>query len=575
MELHAYTKTISDLFSVKRKYIVLRFQREYSWSKEQIKELWDDIASSIRIENRKEAYHEEYFIGALVLIGDDKSNVLQIVDGQQRLTTITIFLSVLCDRFAEINRSNLSNAIYDNYIAGRDDDGNYYFKLENETPKPFFQKSIQHIEKEKIFPRTNEEKTLLSAYNDLYEFTSKNNLAKHYDFGKKINDEEYEIILKAVRDQVVKYLKVIFITVTEEEEAYTIFETLNARGMNLSFVDLIKNTLFKELNSTHPDDDAKTTWKDVRTIISSRQGVGTLETFMRHWWLSKYSYVGAENVYKSFKKLWKSGALDARSFIKEFHADSQLYIQISAPIEEDFKQQEEKIIYSSLSALKIFGISQHRPFLLSLFKARKKGIVKYSDQKDILLFLESFHFKFNAVCSLRPSGIEASYSRAARDLQSATDRRKAKNIIKVLKQRLSDRIPDEKTFIRKFGELKFYKGYTRDKRLIQYIFSTIERYKLLTNELMPNNISIEHILSQSRSGKEVVGKIGNLLPLSQELNEKAENKALFEKLSIYQSSQYCLPREFAEEHAAEWNERLIHKRTEDLAKYCYKDVWKI
>ncbi|NJN74869.1 MAG: DUF262 domain-containing protein [Limnothrix sp. RL_2_0] len=69
------------------------------------------------------------------------------------------------------------------------------------------------------------------------------------------------MLLRAVRDQVVKYLKVIFITVAEEEEAYTIFETLNARGMNLSFVDLIKNKLFKELTDTHPDDDAKTTWK--------------------------------------------------------------------------------------------------------------------------------------------------------------------------------------------------------------------------------------------------------------------------------------------------------------------------
>jgi uncharacterized protein with ParB-like and HNH nuclease domain len=121
---------------------------------------------------------------------------------------------------------------------------------------------------------------------------------------KRISDEKYEILLRAVRDQVVKYLKVIFITVKEEEEAYTIFETLNARGMNLSFVDLIKNRLFKELSDTHPDDDAKTTWKNIRSVISSRESVGSLETFVRHWWIAKYSYVGEENIYKNFG--WKT-----------------------------------------------------------------------------------------------------------------------------------------------------------------------------------------------------------------------------------------------------------------------------
>lgn len=305
MELHAYTRTISDLLSVKRKYVVPRFQRAYSWSKEQVKELWDDIITNIQIKNIEEDIinHEEYFIGALVLVGDDKSNVLQIVDGQQRLTTITILLSVLCERFKELKKDNLAKAIFNNYIEGQDDDGKKYFKLDNETPKPFFQKSIQYIDKEQPNPQSDEEKTLLSSYQDFYNFTSRDNLASRFRLDKGVSDEKYEILLRAVRDQVVKYLKVIFITVTEEEEAYTIFETLNARGMNLSFVDLIKNRLFKELNDTHPDDDAKTTWKNIRLVISSRDTVGSLETFVRHWWISKYSYVGEENIYKSFKKL--------------------------------------------------------------------------------------------------------------------------------------------------------------------------------------------------------------------------------------------------------------------------------
>lgn len=575
MELHAYTRTISDLFSVKRKYVVPRFQRAYSWSKDQVKELWDDIIANIQINNEKDVSHEEYFIGALVLVGDDKSNVLQIVDGQQRLTTITILLSVLCERFKELKKENLAEAIFKNYIEGQDDDGKNYFKLDNETPKPFFQKSIQYINKEQSSPQTDEEKTLLSSYQEFYSFTTRDNLASRFRISKKVDDEKYEMLLRAVRDQVVKYLKVIFITVAEEEEAYTIFETLNARGMNLSFVDLIKNKLFKELTDTHPDDDAKTTWKNIRLVISSRETVGSLETFVRHWWISKYSYVGEENIYKAFKKLWSEDKIDAKEFIKELHSDSETYIKIASPLQEDFKQQEEKSIYNTLSAFKIFNITQQRAFLLSLFKARERRILKLDDQKEIMLFLERFHFMFNAVCSLRPSGVENSYSRAARDLQNASDKQRAKKIINILKDSLTTRIPDETVFTEKFKELKFYNGYTRDKKLIQYIFNKIERSKLVTNELAPENISLEHILCQSNNDKEIVGKIGNLLPLSQELNEKAKDKLVVDKLSIYRESNYFLPKEFSEEYATPWNANAIDKRTQSLAKYCYHNIWGI
>lgn len=290
MELHAYTRTISDLFSVKKKYVVPRFQREYSWTKEKVSELWEDIVSNISINSDGSFNHEEYFIGSLVLVGDDKSVSMQIVDGQQRLTTLTILLSALCQRFVEIEKKNVADSIYENYIAGKDDEGNYYFKLENETPKPFFQIAIQHIDKKQKLPSSEEEKTLLTSYNEFYSYASRDSLKKKLGQAK-VDDGLYESLLKAIRDQVVKYLKVIFITVGEEDEAYTIFETLNARGMDLSFVDLIKNKVFKGFNTTHPDDFAKTKWKELQNTMVSRDGVGSLETFVRHWWIARYNYM--------------------------------------------------------------------------------------------------------------------------------------------------------------------------------------------------------------------------------------------------------------------------------------------
>lgn len=575
MELHAYTRTISDLFSVKKKYIVPRFQREYSWTKEQVSELWNDIVANISINGNGNLVHTEYFIGSLVLVGDDKSISLQIVDGQQRLTTLTILLSALCQRFLEVDKKNIAESIYENYIAGKDDEGEYYFKLENENPKPFFQTTIQHLKKEKNIPSSEEEQALLNSYNELYLSTSIKNLKNKFILLDLDNEADYEKLLKAIRDQVVKYLKVIFITVNDEDEAYTIFETLNARGMNLSFVDLIKNKVFKYLNEKHPDDSAKTKWKQLRKKIVSRDGIGSLETFIRHWWISRYAYVSAANVYKSFKNKWNSGEIEASTFLDEINSDADLYIKIASPVVEDFKQQEEKELYRSLSALKIFNVIQQRPFILSLFKAKERGLIKLSELKETLSFIEKFHFFFNAVCSMRPSGIEGSYSKAARQMFEAKDKLTVKKIIDELKKQLIPRLPDKDIFKDKFSKLKFIKGYTKDKKLIQYIFSYLESFKQTTNEFKPDSITLEHILSQSEGNKDYIGNIGNLLPLGSELNEKASNKKPIQKLEIYKQSQFYITQEFAMTEVKEWSEKEIQSRTFELAEYCYDHAWKI
>jgi uncharacterized protein with ParB-like and HNH nuclease domain len=579
MELHAYTRTISDLLSVKRKYIVPRFQRGYSWTKEQVTELWDDILSNIKCDAGKYS-NEEYFIGALVLVGNEKSIAYKIVDGQQRLTTLTILLSVICDHFKSLGRENIANAIYDNFIAGVDDDGERYFKLENETPKPFFQINIQHIDKKPLTPNTEEEKTLATAYNELSSLASLDGLKAKGFLAKTAGVGEHEDFLKALRDQTINYLKVIFITVNEEEEAYTIFETLNARGMNLSCVDLIKNKLFNELKDTHPDDAAKTTWNQLRNKISSRDGVGSLENYVRHWWISKYSYVSAENLYSKFKLMWNKGGVNANDFITELRMDADLYVTISSPQVEDFKQQEERYIYKTLMAFKVFGLSQQRPFLLSLLKAKKRKLISNRDVKKTLTFLEYFHFKFNAICSLRPSGIESSYSRAARDMQLAATKVDVKKVIAELIGKLKEREPEKALFIDKFLEVKFHRDFTKQKKLVQYILSRFESGYTGSVELTPEDITIEHILPQD-SGRsnpdllDLIGTVGNLIPLGSELNKEADNKPVDQKINIYKKSEFKTTLDFVKRYKSPWNEESIRDNCRRLAELGYDKIWRI
>ncbi|MFK8732107.1 DUF262 domain-containing protein [Escherichia coli] len=577
MELHAYTRTISELLSVNRKYVVPRFQREYSWVKEQINELWYDVISNIKLENDFTYSNNEYFIGSLVLVGDETGREMQMVDGQQRLTTLTIFLSVLCEAFKLNNQSDLASALFENYIEGRDDDGKKFFKLINETPKPFFQKNIQHLNKADDAPQTQEERNLLSAYKEITSLASKEKLGKY--FSVEINTEDnYSSVLKAIRDQILRFLKIIFITVNEEDEAYTIFETLNARGMNLSFVDLIKNKLFKALNNPHPNDDAKDNWKAIRTTLMQRNGVGTFENFMRHWWVSKYAYVSNENLYKSFIGKWRKGEINPVTFIEELKQDAELYVRLSSPLESDYPQMEDKQIFHSLNAIRLFGITQCRPFLLALLKAKQQRRLRQCDLLKAVKYIENFHFVFNAICSLRPSGIEGAYSKAARAINSPNATKVTNGTtIEQLCLLLSNRKPEISVFTENFRDILFTDDNSKQKRLVQYIINKFEMARHNGDEYRPNSISLEHIMPQSAGNDKEIGMIGNIIPLSKELNEQAGNKSLAQKLSIYSQSEFRLTEEFISEletiYHNEWNLQSIIQKTDRMAGEAYMNIW--
>ena len=144
MDLTAVPKSIDDTLRLQRKYVIPRFQREYSWELDELSEMFEDLIDNIVLKNG-ELKTTDYFIGSLVLVGDDDdtSNIERlVVDGQQRLMTFTIAFSVLSQKFLEVGEEKLSEKTHLN-VMGEDNDGNVYAKVVNENPKPFFQTRIQ------------------------------------------------------------------------------------------------------------------------------------------------------------------------------------------------------------------------------------------------------------------------------------------------------------------------------------------------------------------------------------------------------------------------------------------------
>lgn len=582
MKFFAYPRNIRDILSLPRQHVIPRYQREYSWEKdEQVSEFWEDLLKQINF-NESPITVKDYFIGSLVLIGDDsKDTIFFVIDGQQRITTITILLSVLCEIGKELYQQTkmddykaFSDLCY-SFIEGTNNETfSKFFKLDNETPKPFFQKKILFIDKNKeIKPETIEEKKLNEAYNFFYE-----------EIQQKLSTDDFKNskldFLRAIFNQVMRF-QTVYITVDNRENAQTIFETLNTKGKDLEPIDLIKNKIFEILPDEHPSDFAKECWDKIKNNLNSREEQVNLSEFFYHFWISKYEATPNYKIYDSFMnspiKKDKDGL---SSFLMELLNASETYIQIISPQENDWKQQEEKKLLNSLKVLSLFSKTNNlkipRTFLLAVLTKYKEKKINIHDLSDTLHKVALFHLIFSAITSTRLSGLEKTYSKFARDVFLIQDKTNGKNILKTVKDRLKEKLHDISypDFEKKFLDIKFSNKVTKDKRLIQLIFSIIEDEILKsTQELKTHLISLEHIHTQQQDTS-WSHSIGNIIPLSKELNEDCKDYPLKDKMPILQNSELKQVKDFCNEfkNINEWTEKLTNQRAKDLADTIFTHV---
>ena len=558
MELKATPKSIDDVLRLQRKYVIPRFQREFSWELEELSEIYDDLIDNIVYSNSKLCTNE-YFIGSLVLVGDDDDTTKierYIVDGQQRLTTFTIAFAVLAQKFKEIKEEKLSKITHLN-VLGEDNDGNPYAKLVNENPKPFFQQRIQQKEIDfSSIPQSVEEKRLLYAYNFFDRQLKESALLKAMrERNPGMEEINYIDALKAFRDQILK-CKVIYVTVKSFDDAYTIFEVLNAKGKDLSPIDIIKNSIFSILTDEEPLDIASEKWAKTKTAIKKCENTD-FNTFYRHYWLSKYCLSTSRKLVANFEKYIPKTIEEYSKLVDDMEIAAKDYSEIVSPDINKWIQPEDLPIYTTLNALNVFNTTQVRIFLLSLLDAKKRGVISHKNYKKIFTYLEYYHFIFTAVCSSRPSGLERRYSFYARKLRGCNSKEESSDCINDLIVDLKTSLPEYSVFESNFKKIIYTSKQERDKKLVQYILKKLEAF-YATNELKPNSFTIEHILPES-TGNQFVGMVGNLIPLGEKLNNELQDKDFKIKIAKYNNSQYETVKQFVREYHNEerWTEELI------------------
>lgn len=560
------TKTtgFQELIGNGKKYIIPEFQRDFSWKEEHWEDLWQDL---VDIYEDKE---EQHYMGAIVLQNTDNNKTFIVVDGQQRITTLSLFILSIAKSLKDLieNKVDVKNneerfkKITDTFIGEKSLSDLYYkSKLTlNENNDSFYQSRILEFKEPTNYAKLRDsEKLIYDAYRYFYKEIKKYFLT--------ITGEKLGEFLEKTLDG----LMFILITVDDDISAYTVFETLNARGVELTTTDLLKNYLFAIVAGLGKTGSGfkilKENWQQIVDIV----GLKKFPVFLRFYLNSKQEIVRKERLFKEIKRQVKSPkqAINLIDILKE---KAYLYAAIFNPNDDFWSEyNNRKEIRQFLSELKLFGVSQPIPLIFAVNEFRKDWI------PQLLKVLVNISFRYNVICKLNPNLMEKVYNMIAVKLYN----KEIENFSQI-KELLKEIYVNDDTFVNIFKS-KEIQVAGKNRTLVKYILTKIEnRIAQQEYDYVDSNYTIEHILPDnyndiwnevfSNEAEKYVARLGNYTLLEDKENRKIGNKPYDEKKEFYKNSKFKLTKN--ELNFDEWNIASLNNYQNKLAKFA-KSIWKM
>jgi len=551
--------SFGELLAGSSYYSVPPFQRNYSWTETEVEQLWNDITETMD-ENRS-----EHFVGAIV-VNNSKKPELMLIDGQQRLTTISLLMCAIRDIAKEKGDNELAQAISQSYL------GSLNLRARKTEPKLILNENNNQFYQENIV----ESKKL----SDLQELAKKRNLPKH----NKLVIDAYLFLYKKVQERISKTeefiealiqleecirdkMIAIMISVADEANSYLIFETLNNRGLDLSVADLLKNYLFSKAANRLPEVQSK--WKEINREV----GKFELTKFIRHYWLSKYGVVSEKDLYRKIADEVRN-ASDIFNFVNQLREAAEVYGALDNP-QSSVWNYFDSSFKNDISLLSLFKVSQ----CYSVLIAAKESL---SDElfAKVLRMLVIFSLRYNIICGFNPNKLESAYSKTARYIRE----QKPKSI-KVIFEQLKDFYPSNADFEKLFADKTIT---TSNTKLARYILSEINSHYMGSKELVANpngtELNLEHILPQKPSESwlvefsktdygQYIDRLGNMTLLASSVNRKVGNNSFQEKCeAAFTHSNLEITKEILNYQV--WRPKQIEERQKKMAKAACQ-IWRI
>ncbi|MEI7511127.1 MAG: DUF262 domain-containing protein [Candidatus Peregrinibacteria bacterium] len=545
--IEAEAVSFSEIFKkVSEKHIVPSLQRPYVWdSKKQVIKFFDDINEN----------DEEYFIGSIVFVSSNGTiHRDKIIDGQQRLTTIALILIAIRDiiKLSGLSEDKeLTDTLREihsfiQYIDSFDNEKIIRLEFSDSYTNNFF-KILINNEKEK--PVTDTQKRLNENYLFIYS-----KLKEYFIENNEINKNKIIVFFNKV-----KTLQIVCIRCTDDGAAYELFESINATGLSLASLDLIKNFIFKKSKSYKKEalQEVEEKWQELENSFSENRSL--LKTFIRHHWISNGNYTSHSNLYKEVERTYSDNPQDLEKYTNELMNDSQAYLYLrKASIDvleklNSLKEFDKKRLKEDLNFLSFLDVDQvYAPCLFFYKNFSSDDFIKYLHRLIAFQFLYKY--------------IPGSPSAAEKVFANICKYKSDKNKISEEFQKLKKLVEKQKEiFCNNFIEKASYKGGDSGDiqfLLERYIFSKGEPYAF-------KEPTIEHIISQKTIKNKITHNIGNLTVLERSKNSSLPE--LFdEKIEYYNKSPFPEHKEIISKYEFGLDyEKAIKRRAEDIASAIY------
>ena len=563
MNFNTTNNTFRQLMGNGLSYRVPLFQRDYSWGPDEWDDLWQDIVALFEADPEP-----AHYMGYLVLQSSD-NRAFDIIDGQQRMTTLSLLMLAAV--------SHLSD------LAASDDPGDPQARRAEQLRASY----IGYLDPVSLVPRS---KLTLNRHNDSFYQNylvplerlpqrglnaSEHLLRRAFSwFKERIRERSADdgTAVASFVDGAVDRLFFTVITVTDELNAFKVFETLNARGVRLSATDLLKNYLFSVVarDGAHESEisSLESRWESIVGLLGSE----SLPEFLRVFWNSRHRLVRKADLFKTIR-----GAVDGRSrvfaLVRDLDRQARVYAALRDPDDGSWTAGER----ASLSQLQMFSVRQPLALLLAAFD-------RYSDDDRagftrLLRAVAVVTLRYNVICGRQSNEQESVYNQIA----VALSQQRVPTPGAAVAQ-LRPVYPADNEFRAAFTDKTLRTTSSRNKKVARFLLFQIERQASGSSfDFESAQYDLEHVLpgnpgadwqqfdDQQRDA--CTYRLGNLTLLTATDNRAAGNAGYRAKRPIYQNSEFAITRKLAEDYDT-WTPDKIRSRQSWMARQA-TTIWRI
>ena len=379
-------------------FVIPIYQRNYSWTEAQCRQLWADLMRAGRDDKVK-----AHFIGSIVYVERGLSTVtteeaLLVIDGQQRLTTSTLLIAALAEHFKTHNVAELLDAfsfkkLRNYYLLNPDEDGDRHYKL--------------------ILSETDKD-TLLALLQDTpMPAQSSTRITENYALFQSLI-EEHQQELEAICQGLAKLVIVDVALDRSQDNPQLIFESMNSTGLELSQADLIRNYILMGLEPKLQTELYNTYWRPMEKVFGQAAYVVHFDAFMRHYLTTKTGEIpNVREVYLAFKAFAQKQPdthTRTRDLVADIHAYALYYCAMALGTETDAGLKQA---FHDLRELKV---DVAYPFLLDVYHDYKQGRLNNDEALQIVRLVESYVFR-RAICAIPTNSLNKTFAGLSRTLK--------------------------------------------------------------------------------------------------------------------------------------------------------------